>query len=403
MRDVEHHAQMRFAITSLFINKAGQSKFIYPIYPSKVRPVHLCHTYDVLSVVYLLGWGIFENPLFIVVQIFILVLHAVLTVFNTYFFIKEFSSEFLIHYVSAYLALVAVTINFATLLWKRSAVREFIEVSLPFVVGFRNAASKSKDRILRESKLANKFVKVHLVLVLITGAVLIPVGKERNLQFAVLLFENYYPLYVVEGIIMYFVLHTKFQIYILLDYIQEIVDDYEDKDDTELLELKEYQAVVKERLKEMVVKINMLIKMVNFGSDLTKHFIPPMATSGVLMGLSAMSFVYLGEFFGYWCYFQNIMWCFTAISGLIMYVYFGQQLENETESICDAVYGIRWLSFNTSNRKTILITLINVQNPLKLKFTGGIACNYELGMKIYRNLYSFAAVMARLGEVNQMK
>ncbi|KAJ3659834.1 hypothetical protein Zmor_011501 [Zophobas morio] len=153
----------------------------------------------------------------------------------------------------------------------------------------------------------------------------------------------------------------------LLDYIKGIVDDYEDTDDSNLLESEEYQSVVKERLNEMILKINTLIKMVNMGSDLAKHFIPTMATSGVLMGLSVMSFSYL------------------------------------TEVICDAIYNIRWLSFNLSNRKTILISLINAQNPLKLRFTGGIACNYEPGMKIYKNLYSFAAVMGRLSEVRQIK
>ncbi|KAJ3659879.1 hypothetical protein Zmor_011542 [Zophobas morio] len=329
--------------------------------------------------------------------------------------------EFLIKYVSTYLALVAVTINFAAILWKRSAVREFNEAFQCYKVGFDSIAPKSKDRILTESKYANNFVKAHLVLALITGAVVIPVGKVRDTHLAVLLFENYYPLYVVETIyflsfpivsyvsvrlaygITYFVLHVKFQIYMLLDYVEGIVDDYEDIDDSNLLESREYQTVVKGRLNEMVLKINMLIKMVNMGSDLTKHFIPTMATSGVLMGLSAMSFSYLSKFFGYWCYFQNFMWCFTAVSTLIIYVYYGQQLENETQSICDAVYNIRWLSFNLSNRKTILITLTNVQNPLKLKFTNGIACNYELGMKIYRNLYSFAAVMARLSDVSQIK
>ncbi|XP_063923455.1 uncharacterized protein LOC135137666 [Zophobas morio] len=203
--------------------------------------------------------------------------------------------------------------------------------------------------------------------------------------------------------ILYFVLHAKFQVYMLLDYTKGIVDDYEDTDDSNLLESEEYQSVVKERLNEMILKINTLIKMVNMGSDLAKYFIPTMATSGVLMGLSVMSFSYLSKFFGYWSYFQNFIWGLTSVSTLIIYVHCGQQLENETEAICDAIYNIRWLSFNLSNRKTILISLINAQNPLKLRFTGGIACNYELGMKIYKNLYSFAAVMARLSEVRQTK
>ena len=171
-----------------------------------------------------------------------------------------------------------MTINFAAILWKRPAVREFVEAFQCYKVGFHNISPKSKDRILRESKYVGNFVKIHLLLVLITGAILIPVGKERDTHLAVRLFENYYPLYVVEAIyflsfpivsyvsvrlaygIMYFVLHVKFQIYMLLDYINGMVDDYEDIDDSNLLESEEYQSVVKERINDVVRRINILIK-----------------------------------------------------------------------------------------------------------------------------------------------
>ena len=179
-----------------------------------------------------------------------------------------------------------MTINFATILCKRYAVRKFAEAFQCYKVGFHNIALKgkgsifreSRDRILRESKNANNFVKAHLVLVLITGILIIPIGEERDTHLSVVLFEKYYPLYVVEGIyflsfpiiayvsvrlaynILYFVLHAKFQVFMLLDYIKGIVDDYEDIDDSNLLESREYQTVVKGRLNEMVLKINMLIK-----------------------------------------------------------------------------------------------------------------------------------------------
>ncbi|XP_063923062.1 odorant receptor 46a-like [Zophobas morio] len=364
---------------------------------------------------------IFENKIFVVIQVFILVLHVILMLFNTYFFITEFSVESLTQYVSTYLVIVAVNINFATILWKRSAVREFVKTNRSYLVGLHNITPNSKDRILKECKYETNFVKLHLVLTLITGAVLIPVGKEREMQFAVLLFEKYYPLYVLEALyymsfpivayvsvrlaytIMYFVSHAKFQIYMLLEFIRGIVDDYSDNDDSELLNSEAYQNVVKERLQEMVTRITMLIKLTNMGSDLAGHFIPTMALSGVLMGLGVMSFVYLGEFFGYYCYLQNFMWCITSLSTLVVYVYYGQQIEDETELIFDAIYGVRWVSFNKSNRKIILVTLVNVQNPLKLQFTDNVACNYELGMKIYRNLYSFAAVMGRMSDFTENK
>ncbi|KAJ3659949.1 hypothetical protein Zmor_011611 [Zophobas morio] len=183
----------------------------------------------------------------------------------------------------------------------------------------------------------------------------------------------------------------------MLDIIEQISVGYQRKSDTELLDCPEYQEVVKARLCVMVTKLTQLTRVATRASaTLTTHLIPPLAISGLLMGLSAMSFVYLGNIFGYWCYFQNFMWCISSVSTLIMYAHCGQKFENLTEDMFDAIYNIRWSSFNESNRKIILITMIMFQEPKKLRFTDTVSCNYELGVRIAKGVYSFAAVMARL-------
>ena len=164
-----------------------------------------------------------------------------------------------------------------------------------------------------------------------TGCVLIPIGRERKLQFGITFFQDYCHSYVLEALyllsypltgymfvrcayaLLYFVSHVKFQVYTMLDIIEQISVGYQRKSDTELLDCPEYQEVVKARLCVMVTKLTQLtryeIKMwtiiiiikkryfcrvaTRASATLTTHLIPPLAISGLLMGLSAMSFVYL--------------------------------------------------------------------------------------------------------------
>ncbi|CAH1371455.1 unnamed protein product [Tenebrio molitor] len=121
------------------------------------------------------------------------------------------------------------------------------------------------------------------------------------------------------------------------------------------------------------------------------------------MCLSAMSFVYLEDFLGYYCYFQNFMWCLCTVTTAIIFINGGQNFEDVTSTLFPAIYETRWTTFNKSNRKTTLLILINCQEPMKLRFTEMVSCNYELGVQGFKILYSFAATMGRLGEYNSNK
>ncbi|XP_063901843.1 odorant receptor 46a-like [Zophobas morio] len=204
--------------------------------------------------------------------------------------------------------------------------------------------------------------------------------------------------------LLYFVSHVKFQLYMTLDMIEHIAAEYDEQSDDDLLNCDEYQNTIKARLVLMVTKLTEVTRVANLAASmLAVHFIPPLAMSAVLIGLSLLSFVYLEQSLGYWCYFQNFLWCVSSTSTLIIYAHCGQEFENNTMKVFDTIYATRWTSFNTSNRKIILITMIMFQEPMKLKFSESVSCNYELGVRISRAVYSFAAVMARVSDSQSNK
>ncbi|KAJ3659905.1 hypothetical protein Zmor_011567 [Zophobas morio] len=354
-------------------------------------------------------------------QVIFLGVYSTAVLANTYFFIKEFTMEFLNQYISVYLGLLASAILYATLLWKQPIVKKFEENCRPIIFQPVDVKEETKERIKKESQYITSFVKFHIIYVLISGCIVIPVGRERKFQFGITFFQDYCHSYVLEALyllgypitaymfvrlayaLLYFVSHVKFQIYIILDIIEQISEGYDDKSDGELLDSEEYQKVVKARLAFLITKVTSLARLCYFGrvgdlaaAMLAGHLIPPIVISGLLMGLSVLSFIYLGNLLGYWCYFQNFLWCVGSASTLIMYTHCGQEFENNTENLFDAIYNVRWTSFNKSNRKIILIAMTIFQEPKRLRFTETTSCNYELGVRLVKTVYSFAAIMARV-------
>ena len=162
-------------------------------------------------------------------------------------------------------------------MWKQSAIKRLDTECSPYTRYLNDATHKRTKLIQKEVKYVTTFVKVHLVLAVITGCIIIPVGKERKLQFILTFLKDhhlsilemlYYPMFPIYALLsvrlphglLYFVSHTKFSVYVCLDFIQEICSDYDNKDDNELLESKEYQDVVRERLISVVTKMQNLMK-----------------------------------------------------------------------------------------------------------------------------------------------
>ncbi|KAJ3659885.1 hypothetical protein Zmor_011547 [Zophobas morio] len=182
--------------------------------------------------------------------------------------------------------------------------------------------------------------------------------------------------------LLYFVSHLKFQVYKILDIMEQVSVEYDYQSDNELLECDEYQKIVKARLLLVITKLTQLARIADLASMITAQLLPPFTISAVLMGLSIMNLFFIRNILGYWSYLQVFLWSIGSASTLIMYAHCGQEFENNTEKVFDAIYNTRWTSFNKSNRKTILTTMIIFQEPKSLRFTDALSCNYELGVRV---------------------
>ncbi|KAJ3646492.1 hypothetical protein Zmor_024078 [Zophobas morio] len=339
-------------------------------------------TEDTLTTLHFLAVKIFEHKLFIMMQVTFLGVYATALLANTYFFIKEFNMEFLNQYISVYLGLFSSVILYATLLWKQSTLKTFEDNCRPLIFHDFNLMEETHERIKKESQYTTSFIKFHLIFTLVSDCILIPVGRERKFQFGITFFQDYCHSYVLEALyllgypitgymyvriaytLLYIVSHIKFRTYLIFDMIEHVSEGYDDQIDTELLDCDEYQKVLKARLVFMLTELIQIARVADLAAAiLSGHLIPPLAVSGLLIGLSALSFVYL------------------------------------TENMFDAIYSnTRWTSFNKSNRKIILITMTVFQEPKRLRFTQTTSCNYEIGDRLAKTVYSFAAVMARLSD-----
>ena len=88
---------------------------------------------------------------------------------------------------------------------------------------------------------------------------------------------------------------------------------------------------------------------------------------------------------------ENDFPCFLAASclNLVSYDSAKSQLHFagtfQTGKLFDGLCETRWTSFDRSNRKIFLLTLMAVQEPKKLSFTDTVSCNYELGVQVNSN------------------
>jgi hypothetical protein len=58
--------------------------------------------------------------------------------------------------------------------------------------------------------------------------------------------------------------------------------------------------------------------------------------------------------------------------------------------MCDTINDVRWIRFNESNKRSVIIILTMSQVPRRIKFTDTVSVNYELGIRVrnYLEIYS---------------
>ena len=131
-----------------------------------------------------------------------------------------------------------------------------------------DCTSKATEQdTLKLFKYATYVAKLNCFLAVITGFVMIPIGKEREYDFALFLFQNYftsfhyifdlgyvlsfpvlsYLLVTVANFFAYYTCHAKSQMHLLSDVVSHMTDEFIDYEDATLFYNEEYQEIVRQR------------------------------------------------------------------------------------------------------------------------------------------------------------
>jgi hypothetical protein len=164
------------------------------------------------------------------------------------------------------------------LLWKESSLKFLENESRSCIWSIDSTTKETQEKINKEIKVVTVFVMTHLLLFFVSSIILVPSGKEKDYHFTIYFFREYFKNYssfleifffatfpivgysfvFLSHVTLYAISHTKFQVYLLLDCINYLTAEYEDENDVKLLESEEYQKIVKERLRSLVIRHNEL-------------------------------------------------------------------------------------------------------------------------------------------------
>ncbi|KAJ3659729.1 hypothetical protein Zmor_011403 [Zophobas morio] len=376
---------------------------------------------DPLHWVRFLSITIFNNKFYRWARIFTLIFQIVNLITDIYFFVMVFEAAYLYRYLAVFLSQISAVLFGIGLLWSEKLFKCLDKEFWSMLWSIDTATIKTKRKIQTDFKYITATVVVNTLLGVGAGFMLIPTRTEQMYQLALVLFRNYFPTYHyildffyfllfpitsymiinVANMIAYYVYLGKSQIHLGLDVISHMSVDYNDYDEDTLLHSAEYQRVIKRRMAFIVIRHNELLRISRIATNLASQLLPWFVIGGIVMFLSALSNWYLVEVnIGYWLYVKNFCWLSTSTLTGALLVHCGQEIEDLTGAMFSVVNDVPWTSFNTSNKRTMLTILTVAQIPVKLQFTETVSLNYQLGIRMLRNVYSFAALFASVKSTN---
>ncbi|CAH1367362.1 unnamed protein product, partial [Tenebrio molitor] len=140
-------------------------------------------------------------------------------------------------------------------------------------------------------------------------------------------------------VIVYFGTHMKFQIYILIHFLENINGDYKTSIPERLINNSQYQKEIKERIIFCIKRHAHIFKYT--------RMISLVITAGITFVLAVVT---------------------------------GQSVEDVTSQIFEILKELDWHCWNSENKKIYLIFLTNAQKIFKMEFSESVSINYELGV-----------------------
>jgi hypothetical protein len=137
-----------------------------------------------------------------------------------------------------------------------------------------STTKQAKESIMSHCKYLTYMVILNTSLGVLAGIVIIPIGKAVDLQFAMFFFRTYLPnlhylldivyslSFIVTGhtivnwanMVAYYCCHARCQLTLGIEVVKYLCVKYEDQDDDSLFYSREYQQIIKERLRFIIVR-----------------------------------------------------------------------------------------------------------------------------------------------------
>jgi hypothetical protein len=137
-----------------------------------------------------------------------------------------------------------------------------------------STTKQAKESIRKNCKYVTYMVILNTSLGILAGIVIFPIGKMADHQFAMVFFRRYLPSFrylldiiyflsfIVTGhtivnwanMIAYYCCHSKCQMTLGIEVAKYLCAKYEDQDDDSLFYSKEYQQVIKERIRFIIFR-----------------------------------------------------------------------------------------------------------------------------------------------------
>jgi hypothetical protein len=233
---------------------------------------------------------LFNNKHYRRIRLFVLIFHISLVCANIYFYITVFETDFFFQYITSFLGVAGVSAIFIF-----GTVLYFLLQSVFFSVSFfltekeygalentmrsccwspSSTTKQTKESIMRNSKYVTYMVILNTSLGILAGIVLIPIGNAVDHQFPMFFFRTYLPnfhylldiiyflSFILSGhttvnwanMIAYYCFQSKCQLTLGIDLVKYLCVKYEDQDDDSLFYSAEYQEIIKQRLRFIIVR-----------------------------------------------------------------------------------------------------------------------------------------------------
>ncbi|XP_063906946.1 uncharacterized protein LOC135125354 [Zophobas morio] len=272
---------------------------------------------------------------------------------------------------------------------------------------FDSAGKEVEKRIKKESNIIAIVMIIDTFLVTITTiAFTVPQNVDRHLLYEVALIEDLFPtwsnvLKIVHRIQAFFVrpfcvltsfslflyifCNTRFQMYMILNYIKTINEGCEND-----------QVRIKDRL---VFCFKSYIQL----SEAVRRMLKVIESSS--LAYQAMTLVVIVSTATYVLLFQdyareqNFRFVCLSSCGVFMLVtlfQLGQSTEDSVTEVYETLMTIDWYDWNESTKKIYLMFLLSTVKPLRIQFSENYSLNYNMAVQVVQNAASVVLVVYQL-------